>query len=99
MNEEAKGFFTALFDFSFSSFITTKLVKFVYIISLALAAIGLLAVIISGFMTGVMGGLLVLILSPVIALLEIMAIRMSLELVIVVFRIAENIDKLAKDKE
>jgi len=40
--ESAKGFFEALFDFSFTSFVTSKLVKLLYALAIVAAALGAL---------------------------------------------------------
>jgi hypothetical protein len=101
-----KGFIAALFDFSFSSFITTKLMKVIYGVLLAvamLAAFGL-------FMTGVneigsrygsaLRGVLFMILSPVAAVLYVIVARLYCELIVVLFRIAESVrDINRKTKE
>ena len=85
------GFFSALFDFSFTRFITPMIIKFVYI--LATAAIGLAYV----FMVAVTmsqnpaGGLLLLILGPVIAIIYLAFIRMTLEIYLAVVRMSEDI--------
>ena len=87
------GFFSALFDFSFTRFITPMIIKFVYI--LATAAIGLAYV----FMVAVTmsqnpaGGLLLLILGPVIAIIYLAFIRMTLEIYLAVVRMSEDIHR------
>jgi Domain of unknown function (DUF4282) len=95
----AKGFFASLFDFSFSSLITTKIIKLVYII--AVIAIGLFLLI--GLLTGLIqlvsgsaiGGLVEIILTPIIALIYLILSRIYLELVIILFRIGEDVRRLA----
>ncbi|MDH7601530.1 MAG: DUF4282 domain-containing protein [Armatimonadota bacterium] len=97
MNQD-KGFFAGLFDFSFSEFITTRIIKVLYA----------LAVIVSGFVALVMfiGGLVqfgsdplrgfgMIILSPILFILYVIAARVSLELVIIVFRIQQNTEEIA----
>src|SRR3954451_3949105 len=59
--DEAKGFVGALFDLSFSSFITTKLIKILYIIAIILAGLEALSVIGYGFMMGSVAGLVTLV--------------------------------------
>lgn len=94
-----KGFFARLFDMSFSDFITVRLIKVLYILGIIAAGIGGLMFIISGFMAGVGMGILFLILSPVLVLFYILMVRVWLELILVVFRIAENTTQLATMKE
>ena len=83
-----KGFFGALFDFSFSSFITTKIIKLLYIIIAIGCVISLVA---ATFMQGFMGFISGLIGVVVVFLLS----RIYLELMIVLFRMAENLEVIA----
>ena len=93
--ETQKGFFRALFDLSFSDFITTRLIKVLYVIAIVLAGFAALAVIVSGFTQGVGMGILFLILSPIVFFLYVIMARVWLEIIIVVFRIAENTQTMA----
>lgn len=47
-----KGFWGSIFDFSFSSFVTPKLIKILYIVTLVLLAIGYVAIAIAIFASG-----------------------------------------------
>lgn len=95
-----KGFFGALFDLSFSSFITSKLIKFLYILQIVGSGFFLLGGIGAGIMRiandSVLEGLLSILLSPVLALVFLIFGRLYLELVIVMFRIAEDIGDINK---
>jgi hypothetical protein len=103
---DKKGFFVALFDFSFSSFVTTKVLKVLYGLWLLVVVFVLIGGIIGAVtqMTSrygdVLTGLLMLILSPVGAFLTLILGRMYFELIIVAFRVAENLEELnRKTKE
>jgi uncharacterized membrane protein YedE/YeeE len=91
-----KGFFGALFDFSFSEFITTKIIKVLYGIGMVLSGIAALVMIVFGFKTSVGTGILFLILSPIAFLIMAILYRVWLEFIIVIFRIAENTGDMAK---
>lgn len=91
-----KGFFASLFDMSFSDFVTIRIIKFLYILGIILAGIAGLVFIVSGFANGIGTGILFLLLSPFIVLVYILMTRIWLELIIVVFRIAENTSQLVK---
>ena len=93
------SFFKSLFDMSFDDFITTKIIKILYIISIVFSAIMGLVIIFSGFATnsGAMG-ILFLILGPVVAFINIIMSRIWLELIIVIFKIAENTSRIANMK-
>lgn len=92
-----KGFFGCLFDLSFSDFVTTRFVKILYVLGILGAVLGGLGVLRGGFavggFSGVVGGL---ILSPIAFLLYVLAVRISLELLVVIFRIAENTSRLVE---
>ena len=94
--DEAKGFVGALFDLSFTSFITTKLIKFLYIILIVGAALSALGLIGSGFVAGSTSGLLSIVIAPIMFFGLVVLARVYLELVIVIFRGAEHLGEIAK---
>ena len=90
------SFFSSLFDLSFTNFITIKLVKIMYIISIFISAVIALMITVAAFNEGFLAGLLtLLILAPIIFFINVIFSRLWLELVIVIFRISENTGKLA----
>ena len=92
----AKGFFASLFDLSFSSFITTKLVKVLFVIFIVIAGLEALAMLVYGFsLGGVTGGLVALIFAPVIFLFIVVIGRVYLEICIVLFRSADYLAEIA----
>jgi hypothetical protein len=92
-----KGFFGALFDFSFDNFIAPKLVKFLFVISLIGVTIYTVVMIIAGFaMMSEAGGakaagVLLVALSPIAWFIGLIVIRLYLELAIVMFKISDDI--------
>jgi hypothetical protein len=92
---EDRSFFSKLFDFSFSSFVTTDIIKIIYGLAIFFSVIMALGFIISGFNAGAAWGILALLVSPLVFLLYVMACRVWLEIVIVIFRIAENTQAMA----
>ena len=88
---DAAGFFRALFDFSFSSFITPKVVKFVYVLATALLVLGWLAFLITSFSDSVGAGVAVLVIGPVVLLVYLALIRMTLEFYLAIVRMSEDI--------
>jgi hypothetical protein len=92
---EARGFLGALFDFSFSEFLTPKIIKILYGIGLVLAAIGALVFIGAGFHRGAAAGIIFLIISPLVFLLYALGVRVYLEILIVLFRIAGWVEEIA----
>jgi Domain of unknown function (DUF4282) len=92
MGDQASGFFSALFDFSFSSFATPKIVKFVYLLATIVIALGFLGWVIGAFSANVGFGILVLILGAVAALVWLAFIRMTLEIYYAVVRMSEDVN-------
>ena len=92
------GFLRALFDFSFSQFVTTRLVRLLYAIGVVLAVLFAVGAIIRGFSEGAGAGIAALIVAPLIFLLVVIIARVWLELVIVVFRIAEYLREMAGER-
>lgn len=98
------GFMSGLFDFSFTTFITTKVIKVLYGIWL----VGLVLFILGGFGSAIMGmvngailqGLLMVLITPFAAAIYLVVGRIYFELIIVAFRIAENLTEInRKTKE
>lgn len=89
---DGKGFFSALFDFNFSSFVTPKIIKIVYLVVTAVIAASLLFFIIAALLTGdalpIIGALII---GPLVALIYLALARMSLELYYAVIRLSEDV--------
>lgn len=90
-----KGFFSSLFDFSFREFITDKVVKVLY----ACAALYILVYCLSMFFGSIKQGagpaFFSFFYSIVTGIILMMLARAFLEIVIVIFRIAENTEVIA----
>ncbi|TLP80047.1 DUF4282 domain-containing protein [Nesterenkonia sphaerica] len=92
-NPNAAGFFRALFDFSFRSFVTIKFAAIIYGIALLLIGILALVGIIVSFITMTeepAAGLLMLLLVLVAAPFYLILIRLTLELYVSMIRTAQN---------
>ena len=102
-NQSSSGFFGALFDFSFSRFVTSQLVSVLYVIFLILVGLGLLVSLGSGvvqlFQGDFGGAFLTIIVSPLIAIFAVVIGRVYLELIIVIFKIAENTKAMVVNQE
>jgi hypothetical protein len=93
---EAKSFFSKLFDFSFNSFITMSIIKWIFILALIGQGIVTIIFIVGGFAGGVLAGLGALIISPIVFLLLAIITRVYMELIIVAFRIALNTSEMVR---
>ena len=88
-----KGSFPqALFDFSFNHFLTPRIIKLLYGLSIFSAGLIAILFIIFGFSTSTGFGIFALLVgAPLIFLLAAIYTRICLELMIAVFRIAETL--------
>ncbi len=92
---QPKGFMTALFDFSFTAFVTPKIIKVLYVLATVLVSLWTLVLILAAFNeSGSLGVLMLVIGGPLFFLLAIIYARVFLELVIVFFRINGNVQEL-----
>jgi hypothetical protein len=92
----AKGFFRSLFDTSFSSLIVTRVIKVAYVIAIvvfSLVALGALISALASKKPGVIVGAIILI--PIVWLVYLIWIRILLELVIIIFRIGEDVRRIS----
>jgi hypothetical protein len=96
-----KGFLGSLFDFSFSSFVTPKIIKVLYVLFTIWTALIGITILIIGFKTGgVAGGLFTLIIiEPIFLLLTLGIYRVVLEAFMVIFRIYEETKKIREGNE
>ena len=92
-----RSFVASLFDTSFSSFVTTRVIKVLYILSMILIGLGALAFIGAAFANSAAFGVItLLVIAPLVSLLYLTYVRVLLELVIAIFRITEtNVELVA----
>ena len=107
VDDIGRGFFSALFDVSFRTFITRRLASIFYIVGLIAIAIGFLVYFVSGLFNGVRlltfnvpaGVSLIvatLILVPIFTFLAIIILRFIIEAVVALIAIAENTERTAE---
>lgn len=90
-----QGFFASFLDLSFTSFVTPRLVAVLYILGVVLAGIvAAIYVYVGSQLPGAQGNLVV-ILAPVMFVLAVIYWRALLEVMVVLFRINENVAQLA----
>jgi hypothetical protein len=93
---EQKSFFETLFDLSFTEFVTTRLIKLIFVLGIIFSALGALMLIAGGFRMGFGRGVIMLILSPVIFFVYVLLARVWCEMIIAIFRVAENTGRLVE---
>ena len=92
---DERNFFAALFDFTFTSFITTKIIKVLYVLVMIIIGLSALLFTFDAFKLNATFGLLTLVIGDPLFIIVVLALwRLYLEFYIVVFRIAEDIRAL-----
>ena len=94
--QPGKGFFGALFDFSFTNFVTLSFAKLIYILAIALLAVTWLVLIFASFSESIGAGLGVLLLGWIPALFYVVLVRVGLEFSVAMVRTAQNTSELAQ---
>lgn len=109
--KEKAGLLKGLLDFRFEHFITTKIISILYIIVIVLIALGgLFYFFVGGGMAlwagiqarsffSILIALGIMILTPIVMVLYLAAIRMWFEVVIIFFRMKEDLSKLVERSE
>lgn len=88
-----KGFFGALFDFGFTSFVTPTIVKVVYILATILIGLGYLILLVSSLRSGAAATIVTLIAGGLGALFYLALVRISLEFMYAIVRMSEDINR------
>ncbi|GAA1913310.1 DUF4282 domain-containing protein [Nocardioides hwasunensis] len=90
----SKGFFGALFDTSFTTFVTPMIIKVVYVIGLALIILATLFFAASGFFGDSPAlGIVTIIVGPLVGLLYLCLFRMMCEFYVAITRMSEDIHR------
>lgn len=92
------NFLQKLFDFSFKEFVTPSIIKILYALSMVCIAIYFLVTVFSGFSAGGGAGLMSLLLGVVVAALGVIAARVYLEVIMVMFRIMHLLEGIGGGK-
>jgi uncharacterized protein DUF4282 len=92
---DEKGLFQGLADFSFRELITPRIIKLLYVILLLAGGVSLVALVVQGMQQSAAQGLLALVFGVVGLFVWALYIRMMLEVVLVLLRIAANTDRMA----
>jgi Domain of unknown function (DUF4282) len=88
-----KNFFAGLFDFSFNVSLLRRLVKWIYVIAILAGGISVVAMVVLGMQVSPAQGLINLVTGIVSLFFGILITRLLLELALIIFRIAEGIER------
>lgn len=97
-NQEPEyGFWEALFDFSFSKFVTVELVRVLYVLAIIFAALAAVWATVSSFLNnGIIMGVFSGAMAVVGFVLVVLMARVWLEIFVVLFRIADHTREIAE---
>lgn len=84
-------------DLSFKRFVTPRLLRMLYVLSLLAALFYAITYMFSGFEKGALAGMFQMITAPIAFLLYLIVARVTVELILAIFRIAEKIAPLDED--
>jgi hypothetical protein len=84
------GFLRGLYDFSFIQFVSPKIMKFLYFLSILSACLIALLLVVGGFKVSMLFGIFSLLIgAPLVFLLIVICARVLLETILVIFHIAD----------
>ena len=91
-----KGFLASLFDTSFTTLVTTRVISVLYLLLLIFVGLGLLAFVVTAIASGSAAEILVaVIVGPLVALLYVVYARVILEVILAIFRLLESSREIA----
>lgn len=107
VSDVGKGFFSALFDLSFRTFITRRLASVFYLVGLIAIGIGFIVYFVGGILNavsvmwfnvgaGISGLVATIVVVPVLTFLAIILLRFVIEAVVALIAIAENTERTAQ---
>ena len=100
MKVKGKELFDSLFDLSFKTLVTPRVIKVLYALSIVAAGFLSIVLIIEGFSESAGKGILSLFfVAPLVFLILVISSRVVYELAIVVFRISDNTANIARNTE
>ena len=95
----AREFLRELFDFQFTTFLTTRMLPGVYGFGILLAAMFVAWFLVLRFRESTVEGLVWLVAAPILFLGLVTALRITLEFVLAVFRVAWYVEQVASHTE
>ena len=100
MEDREYGFWEALFDFSFSKFVTVELVRVLYVLAIILAALAAVVSAVGAFLNyGILTGIFSAAMAVVGFVVVVLLARVWLEIFVVLFRIADHTREIAEKRD
>lgn len=92
--QQIRAVLDLVLDLSFKRFVTPRLVRMLYVLSLLAAAFYAFSYMFSGFTTGTFTGIFQMVTAPLAFLLYLIVARVTVELILAIFRIADHLAPL-----
>jgi hypothetical protein len=89
-----KSFLKNLFDINFKEFVTKSVIKYFYLFIIIAMALGSLFFLIASIAKGGGDAFLAIFLAPIGFIIYLLVVRIWLELILIIFRISDNIQKM-----
>ena len=93
---DEKNFFAGLIDFAFQQLLTRRIVKILYPVAILAGIIAVVAQVVIGMQQSPAQGLMALVAGIVALFVGILLVRLLLEIVLVIIRIAEGIERATR---
>ncbi len=93
LGSEMRAVMDLVLDFSFQHFVTPRLIRVLYALSLLAAVLATATWMLSGFGNGILHGLFTFVTGPVAFFIYILCARVVMEVILAIFQIAEKLRK------
>lgn len=94
--DTGRGFFSALFDFSFAELVATRLVKGLYVLAVGAAGLVGVGIVLYGMSRSLWLGVLSFLVGAFVLSLGVAVVRLWLEAAVVLMRIADQTEEIAE---
>lgn len=91
LGSEIRAVMDLVLDFSFQHFVTPRLIRVLYALSLLAATLATVTWMFSGFTDGMLHGAFTFVTGPVAFLIYILCARVVMEVILAIFQIAEKL--------
>jgi hypothetical protein len=88
---EMRAVIDLVLDFSFQHFVTPRLIRVLYVLSLLAATLATVTWMFSGFANSILHGVFTFVTGPVAFLIYILCARVAMEVILAIFQIAEKL--------
>ncbi len=95
--QQIRAVLDLVLDLSFKRFVTPRLVRMLYVLSLLAASFYALSYMFSGFKNGTFSGIFQMVTAPLAFLLYLIIARVTVELILAIFRIADRLAPMADE--